>query len=360
MLGSENPISRRPGRLWRIILGMEFRQRPVARFAVRIAGSLLAAWVSSGCSERQAARLTEMATAQMARTAGPYVRVLGTVQDGGLPHAACSCRRCGLARRDRAYRRYVASLALVIPTTGQVVLIDATPDVVEQLDLLDDVRDAVHGRVDRAPVDGVLLTHAHVGHYLGLAFFGFEAVHTRGLPVYCTPRMASFLNANGPWSQLVEIGNIDLVEIPPGGSAELGAGVVAEFLRVPHRDEFSDTVGFVLKGPRRRLLYVPDTDAWESWEPPLTDVLQGIEVAVLDGSFYSLDELPGRDISQVKHPLITSSMDLLQDFVSSGRGEVYFSHMNHTNPALEPDSAARREIEQRGFHVLVEGQELAL
>ena len=323
---------------------------------------LLCAGVSlAGCGDDGEAEGAETSkTAAPAAGAGPYVRVLGTVQDGGLPHAACDCARCDLARRDPARRRWVASLAVVIPRTGGVYLIDATPDVRQQIDRLADVRDAPRGQVDRAPVDGVLLTHAHIGHYLGLAFFGFEAVHTRNLPVYCTPRMAEFLRRNGPWGQLVEIGNIDLVESPPGGGFELAEGVRVEPLAVPHRDEYSDTVGFVLRGPRRSLLYVPDTDGWEAWETPLTEVLQGIDVAILDGSFYSLDELPGRDLATVKHPLIIHSMDLLQETVAAGKTTVYFSHMNHSNPVLEVDSAARRDIEARGFFVLAEGQELPL
>ena len=323
-------------------------------------GVLLAAALSGCLGEATATLEQRMKREAPAADSGPYVRVLGTVQDGGLPHAACSCVRCELARHDPRQRRYVASLAVVLPASGRVVLIDATPDLRPQIDRLADLRDAPEGRVDRAPVDGVLLTHAHIGHYLGLAFLGFEVVHTRHLPVYCTPRMADFLRRNGPWSQLVEMGNIELVETPPGEAVDLGEGVRVEFLAVPHRDEFSDTVGFLLRGPQRSLLYVPDTDAWSSWATPLTEVLQGVDAAILDGSFYSLDELPGRDITAVKHPLITTSMDLLQDIVTAGRSEIFFSHLNHTNPALEPGSAARREIERRGFHVLAEGQELAL
>ena len=296
---------------------------------------------------------------------GPYIRVLGTAQDGGFPHAACDCERCELARSDKSVRRSVASLAIVVPggetaEADSVYLVDVTPDVRRQIDLLADVRDAPEDRVDRAPVDGAMLTHAHLGHYTGLAFFGFEAVHTSDLPVYCTPRMAHYLRSNGPWSQLVEFGNIDLREVPPGDGFDLPGDVRVELVKVPHRDEFSDTVGFMIEGPDRRLFYVPDTDTWDTWDPALRDVLRGVDVAILDGSFYSLDELPGRDISQVKHPLITASMDLLQDLVEAGSIEVYFSHLNHTNPALVAESPARKAIESRGFRVLEDGQEIGL
>src|SRR5688572_14807675 len=183
---------------------------------------------------------------------GVRVVALGTAQDGGLPHASCSCGRCEAARRDPARRRLVASLAVL--AGDRAFLIDATPDVREQLDRVAALRSRPRGAVDRAPLDGVLLTHAHIGHYLGLAFFGFEAVHTRELPVYATPRMSEFLRAHAPWSQLVGIGNVVLRQTPAGAAYELAPGLTVTPLAVPHRDELSDTVGYLLRGPRRTLL----------------------------------------------------------------------------------------------------------
>ncbi len=312
--------------------------------------------VSAGAADKTLAN--DGASSVATDDGGPFLRVLGTAQDGGLPHAACSCIRCEAARHDPGRRRLIASLALVLPGLGEVYLIDASPDLRAQLDALVDVRDVPQGRVDRHPIDGVFLTHAHIGHYLGLAFFGFEAVHTQGLPVHGTARMHAFLRHHGPWSQLVERGNVQLVELPPEGVVLANVRVSA--FAVPHRDELSDTVAFRFVGPERTLLYVPDTDAWHTWSPSLVERLEGVDIALLDGTFYSLDELPGRDISQVKHPLITDSMIRLNEWVASGQGRVFFTHLNHSNPALEPNSEARREIEARGFAVLEEGQELGL
>jgi pyrroloquinoline quinone biosynthesis protein B len=283
------------------------------------------------------------------------------VQDGGLPHVACTCVRCERARREPAFRRHVASLAIHLPAGNKVFLIDATPDLGEQLEAVRQLRGrAPLGRVDRAPVDGVLLTHAHIGHYLGLAFFGFETVHTQGLPVWASPRMAAFLRANGPWSQLVTKGEVELREVRPGEPVALGEGVTVTPLQVPHRDEYSDTMAFFVRGPRRTVLYVPDTDSWRAWPRPLTEVLRGVDVALLDGTFYSLDELPGRAVSAIGHPLITETMDLLQPLVAAKKLAVAFTHLNHSNPALEPESPARKAIDSRGFRVLAEGEEIGL
>src|SRR6185436_9037989 len=138
---------------------------------------------------------------------------------------------------------------------GHVYLLDATPDLPRQIDLVHTFRPYPEGKPDRAPVDGVFLTHAHMGHYLGLAHFGFESVSTRDLPLWASPRMAAFLRANGPWSQLVKLGNVALREIEPGATFAPEPGVTVKTFAVPHRDEYSDTLPFLLRGPGRTLLY---------------------------------------------------------------------------------------------------------
>jgi pyrroloquinoline quinone biosynthesis protein B len=302
--------------------------------------------------------------ATLAPTAAPPPRVvvLGIAQDGGMPQAGCDCAHCSAARKNPALVRHVASLAIHFPRTGHVDLIDATPDLPAQIEAIHTFRPYPHGKVDRAPVDGILLTHAHIGHYLGLAHLGFESLNTQGIPVWASPRMAAYLRANGPWSQLVRLSNIALREFQPDQRFDLEEKVSIQPIQVPHRDEYSDTMGFVIRGPSRTLLYVPDTDSWTAWPKPLTDVLRDerIDVALLDGTFYSPDELPDRDVTRIKHPLITATMDLLEPLVKAGKVRVLFTHLNHSNPAFEKDGAARKAIEARGFGVAEEGMAIGL
>lgn len=293
---------------------------------------------------------------------GPRVVVLGTVQDGGLPQTGCDCSRCAAARKNPSLARRVASLAIHIPKTGHVHLVDATPDLPAQIEEIHTFRSHPEGKNDRAPVDGALLTHAHMGHYLGLAHFGFESLNTSNLPVWASPRMAGYLRTNGPWSQLVGLKNIVLREFQPGTPFDLEEGVSVTAIQVPHRDELSDTMAFVIRGPKRTLFYVPDTDSWRAWPRPLIEVLEKekVDIALLDATFYSPDELPDREVTKIKHPLITESMDLLGTLVTSGKLQVYFTHLNHSNPALDADGPALRAIEARGFRVLAEGDEFGL
>jgi pyrroloquinoline quinone biosynthesis protein B len=290
----------------------------------------------------------------------PRLRVLGTAQDGGFPHAACSCDRCELARSDPRTERLVASVAL-IASDGRVFLVDATPDIRRQLDRLGDLKPST-GRVDRAPVDGVFLTHAHLGHYTGLGFLGFEAIHAQEIPLYATPRMVDFLSSNGPWSQLVDLRNVVPVKLTPGEPLVLDEQLSVTAFRVPHRDEFADTVGYLFAGPQRRIFYVPDTDGWEHWETPLEEWLerQEVDVAIVDGTFFSMDELPGRDVAAIGHPLVIDTIKRLQEKVSAGSLRVFFTHFNHSNPVLDADGERRRQVEAAGFAVLDDGLELPL
>jgi pyrroloquinoline quinone biosynthesis protein B len=286
--------------------------------------------------------------------ASPAVRavVLGTAQDGGVPHIGCTQPLCVRARRDPSKRVRVACLGLIDDRAGERFLIDATPDLPSQLDSLNQGRRVADRR---RPVDGILLTHAHVGHYAGLMYLGREALGARAVPVYATPRMASFLRSNGPWSQLVSLGQVELREVEPGRETALTPSLAVTPLRVPHRDELSDTVAYVVRGPGRMVLYVPDIDKWEKWERRLEDEVAKVDIALLDGTFFSADELPGRSPAEVPHPTVGETMARLGALSS----RVAFIHLNHTNRLLW-DTAAQRALRRRGFSIAEDGRVLSL
>ncbi|MBN1955867.1 MAG: pyrroloquinoline quinone biosynthesis protein PqqB, partial [Anaerolineae bacterium] len=226
--------------------------------------------------------------------------LLGTAQDGGLPQAGCGCPNCAAAHRDPTRRQLVACLGLVDRGAGRSWLIDATPDLPEQVHTLQEL-------VPDCALAGILLTHAHVGHYAGLIHLGREAWNTAGLPLYASARMAAFLRQNAPWSQLVALGNVEIRPLTPREAVYLTPHLQVTPLFVPHRAEFSDTLAFVVHGPQRRLFYCPDTDNWERWEHDIKEFVNDMDVALLGGTFFSADELPGRDLTQIPHPLATDT-----------------------------------------------------
>lgn len=279
--------------------------------------------------------------------AGPEAIVLGIAQDGGVPHAGCHRDICAEARQDPSRRRLVASLGLVDPAAGKRYLIDATPDFAEQMERLGGVPDAI------------LLTHAHIGHYLGLAQLGREVLNARKVPVYGTPSMARFLRENRPWSRLIALGNIEVRELEPGAELVLTPGIAVTAIRVPHRDEDSDTVAFLVRGPRRKVLWLPDIDKWAKWDRKLAEFLADPSLtAFVDGTFFSADEIPGRSLAEIPHPLVSETMALVEADPSA-KGRLVFVHLNHTNRLLW-DKDASRAIEERGFSVASEGETVSL
>jgi pyrroloquinoline quinone biosynthesis protein B len=281
--------------------------------------------------------------------------VLGNAQDGGLPHLGCGRPCCEAARRDPARRALVASLGLLDREANRAFLVDATPDFPEQVEELN----RTAGRALSALPDGILLTHAHVGHYTGLIHLGREVAGAERVPVWCTPSMAAFLRANGPWSLLVSGGHVELHETPPGTTVELTPRLRATPVAVPHRREFSDCVAWRIAGPTRTLLYLPDIDSWDAAPEGLEGLLRGAGVALVDGTFFDpAAELRRHDAGEIPHPPIPETLRRLRSLPRPL--PLFFTHLNHTNPALDPTAAEAKAVEREGARIARAGERLPL
>jgi pyrroloquinoline quinone biosynthesis protein B len=278
------------------------------------------------------------------------VVVLGIAQDGGVPQAGA---KPGPDSEADEFKRHVVSLAIIDPETAERWMIDATPDFPAQLRALDRI-----APVPGTPgLQGIFLTHTHMGHYTGLMHLGHEAIGAHRVPVYAMPRMAEFLRTNGPWSQLVRLENIVIYPLRDGTPVRLNRRLSVTPLLVPHRQEYSEVVGYRIEGPTQSVLFVPDIDRWDQWDRHgrhLETELGRVDVAYLDGTFFADREIDGRDMSGFPHPFITTTMERLGPLPANERAKVRFIHLNHTNPALRRESAARRAIEAAGFRVAEE------
>ena len=291
----------------------------------------------------------------------PFALVLGTAQDGGLPQLGGDAEPDRAARLDPRQRRLVASLLVVDPGSEERFLIDATPDIREQVELADRVAPMAATTAGRPPLFGAIaLTHAHVGHYAGLMHLGREAYGASGQRVLASDRMARFLEASGPWDLLVKLKNVRIERFAGGKSVALNARLSITPIAVPHRDEYSDTYGFIVRGPTHSLLWLPDIDKWEKWDRRIEDVIAGVDVAYVDGTFFDATELPGRAMSEVPHPFITESLARFAALPEKERRKIVFVHLNHTNPALTPGSKAEAAILKVGMRAAREGERQGL
>ncbi|RMD93989.1 MAG: MBL fold metallo-hydrolase, partial [Calditrichaeota bacterium] len=271
----------------------------------------------------------------------------------------CQKEHCKIAWHNPSKAHLVSSLAIIDVAEQKVFLVDATPDIRKQIWMIQ-TDPNLSNRQGVNPIDGIFLTHAHMGHYTGLMHLGFESMATKEVPVYCTQKMANFLKSNAPWSQLVHLKNIRLNPVNYDQKMQITANITITAFPVPHRHEFTDTVGYLIEGQQRKLLYIPDIDHWREWPRSLPELLKQVDFALLDGTFYSPEELPHRDLSKIKHPLITETMQLLKDFVRQNSTKIYFIHLNHTNLIFDADGEKRQEVERRGFYIARENLEFWL
>ncbi len=278
----------------------------------------------------------------------PYVMVLGVAQDAGYPQMNCKKECCKAAWENSKLQKMTSCLSIIDPTTNQQWIIDATPNIKEQLQLL-------KSKSGTEKIDGVLLTHAHMGHYSGLIHFGREVMGTNNMPVFAMPKMTTFLEENGPWSQLVEIENISLQNLKSDSTFSLNERIKVTPFLVPHRDEFSETVGYKITTNKKILLFIPDIDKWEKWETNILPLIQKVDYAFLDATFYKNGELK-RDMSEIPHPFVEESMELFSNLSETDKQKVHFIHFNHTNPLLIEGSASQKEVTEKGFNLSKEGQ----
>lgn len=284
-----------------------------------------------------------------------FLQVLGIAQDAGYPQTNCYQPHCMRAWEDESARRMASSIAVVDTVDQTKYLFDATPDMREQLFALHQTApDPTYA------LNGVFLTHAHMGHYTGLMHFGREGVGAKGIPVYAMPVMTEYLQRNGPWELLVRLQNIHLMPLASSRAVKFSDRLSVTPIEVPHRPEYSETVGYRIDGPNRSAVFIPDIDKWAVWKTDIRDIIRSVDYALLDATFYADGELPGRDMSKIKHPFVSESMDLFEGLTAEEKSRVIFIHMNHTNPLLVEGSAEREEVKNRGFKIATEGMRLAL
>ena len=284
----------------------------------------------------------------------PFIYILGVAQDAGYPQAGCFLSHCLPGWENPNLRRGATSLALINPETRSTYLFEATPNLPEQLYYLERIASS-----EDYSLDGVFITHAHMGHYTGLMFFGFESMNASNIPVYTMPRMSNFLRSNGPWSQLVTMNNIVIRELKEQQTVKFEQLSVTPIL-VPHRDEFSETVGYKIRGPNKTALFIPDIDKWEVWDRNIVEEISNVDYALLDATFFDGNELPGRDMADIPHPFVIESMALFSELSTMDKAKVWFIHLNHSNPLLNSESEAFRRVVNEGYNIAQEGDRLTL
>ena len=309
------------------------------------------------CTEAKKESLADSETEpRTVSNSGVSLVVLGTVQDAGSPHIACDKDCCKVLFETADAARKVVSFGLIDADARKTYLFEATPDITTQLR---DLRNSANWATTDIP-DGIFLTHAHVGHYTGLMYMGKEGTNTSSVPVFALPKMKNFLENNGPWDQLLSDSNIIITPMNNGHRVRLTASIIVIPLAVPHRDEYSETVGFKIIGPSKSVLFIPDIDKWSKWQKNIITEIKNVDYAFLDATFYDGEEINNRDITEIPHPFVIESLSLFDTLSIRDKQKIHFIHFNHTNPLLVNDSKASAFVLKKGFSIARKGMVLQL
>ena len=297
--------------------------------------------------------ITSLCFSAYSQNDSSYIFILGNTQDAGVPHIGCEQEFCKKNRNSNK-NFFATSIAVVDPKLSQFTLFEASPDITSQLNY---ISTSLFKRFILP--NNIYITHAHIGHYTGLMYLGRESLGAKGVNVRVLPKMSDFLQNNGPWDQLIKLNNIDLEDISFNKPTSIFKNIEIIPFEVPHRDEYSETAGYIIKGGNKTALFIPDIDKWDKWDKDINEMVKKYDYLLLDATFYDEKEI-NRDINEIPHPLVKETLSLFKNMSLKDRSKIYFIHMNHTNMMLDPNSKLSRLVLSKGFNIARLGQKLYL
>ena len=292
---------------------------------------------------------------------GVSVTILGTAQDGGIPQAGCSCQRCLDAHRDLKLRKYPVSLG-ILGVDGTKHIIEITKNLSEQLVIWTPDKNELF-----IP-ETVSITHLHLGHIEGIGQLGKPVMGLREVDVYLSPKNKDVFDNRSDIVLMEDEGNIRThsKNFYHPFEPKDGCGFSLQFIPIPHRSELGDNAAIIIKAEEKSILFMPDQDSWRDTldyhsKDNIRDFLKmfDIDEALIDGTFWSMDELPRRDISKIPHPTIQETIQLLGS-KREGDPEISFLHLNHSNPVNDLGSEQRKVVEENGWKISEIGDVLKL
>ena len=211
-----------------------------------------------------------------------------------------------------------------------------------------------------------MLTHAHLGHVDGLGLFGREAIAARDIELHVSDDMYHLIDRTPQWNLMVQQGVFNIRTFTAGDVVFSQGDLSIEAVRVPHRAELSDMHAFILRGPSKSLLFLTDHDTWKETLTvhncsTIRELLNklNVDIAFIDGTFWSEDELAGRNQATVPHPPVLQTLKMLGN-KKQGDPDIIFTHLNHTNPLYNRNSEQYAEVERLGWSVAHQGQRFTL
>lgn len=289
--------------------------------------------------------------------------LLGTTAGGGFPQWNCACALCVRARSGELPSRSQDCLAISGNGTDWW-LVNASPDIRTQIAACSLLNPGPGAR--ETPLRGALFTDAELDHTLGLLTLRGGT----GLTVWAPGTVLHALKdqfdlrtvidgyAPVAWRQVepdqsFEIGGLRVSAIPISGKRPKYArsSIVDGHWVVAYRFEDVVTGGV--------LVYAP---CLASWPAGFDEVIADAQCVLLDGTFYAPSEMgsaTGSSSGQAAmgHLPISASLPELRRFPGMRR---IYTHLNNTNPVLDPSSPESAKLREAGVEVPLDGTVIEL
>jgi pyrroloquinoline quinone biosynthesis protein B len=309
------------------------------------------------------------------------ITVLGSAAGGGFPQWNCNCRNCaGLRAGTLKAKARTQSSIFVRPDEGadgsgiDGVLFNASPDILEQIRSKPALQP---GRAMRdSAIAGVVLMDGQIDHATGLFMLRERSTP---LPLWCTdPVEEDLMQGNPVLRVLGHYCGVKRHRIALDGAPFSVPGVSGLKFRAlplsskaapysPHRDQpvEGDNIGMLITDERRNksVFYAPGLG---HITPAVFDAMAGADCVMVDGTFWTDDEMPSmglskktaRDIGHLPQSGPGGMMEWMAKLPARTRRMLI--HINNTNPILEPESEQALQLKAAGLEIAYDGMEVEL
>jgi len=302
------------------------------------------------------------------------IRVLGAAAGGGFPQWNCNCRNCDGVRKGsiRAIPRTQSSIC--VSSDGiNWVLFNASPDLLAQIKSFPPLQP---GRAIRdTGIRAIVLVDGQIDHTTGLLMLR----EGKPLEIWCTDMVHEDLTTGNPLFKILgHYAGVNRHRLPiePGNSFSVDGIDHLRFESVslkskappysPHRDNphDGDNVGLRIVDTRsgKSVFYAPGLG---EIEPHLRPMMEGADAVMVDGTFWTDDEMIRLGVSkkrarEIGHLPQSGPGGMIEVLGPLRARHKVLIHINNTNPILDEDSAERAQLRAAGIEVAFDGMEIEL
>ena len=300
------------------------------------------------------------------------IKVLGSAAGGGFPQLNCLCRNCAQVRAGKGGLRARTQSSLAVSPDGERwVLLNASPDLRQQVNGTPQLAPRVGQGPRSSPIEAVVLTNGDVDHVGGLLSLREELAFA----LFAPRRVLAALAANGMFNVLSGA-HVPRRALKPDTPVEVVRGLTVEAFAVPGKaalylegeDERgareADTVGLKVSksATRAAFYYIP---ACAAADQRLAARLREAALVLFDGTLYTDEELIAQGLSgksgkRMGHISMSGPQGSMAALHGLGIARRVYVHINNSNPVLYEASSERAEVEQAGWEVAFDGMEIEL